>query len=123
VEHFRREILASTAFPGKQDGGGWADGHLREQITNQRHRRGLPDDTIHAVWLCLRGPQPAHFAPQPRRLERARHQEHHFVQIERLVGEMKRAFFHRLDGGFNTRVGRQQDDENIGIEFLDAPKD
>ena len=61
-------------------------------------------------------------APQPRRLERALDRRRDVVQIERLVGEVIRAELHRLDGGLDAGVGREQDDQDVLIELLHLAK-
>ena len=54
------------------------------------------------------------FATQPRRLERLLDQQRDFIEIERFVRVVVRAFLHRLDSDVDVRNRRQQDDQRVG---------
>ena len=64
-----------------------------------------------------------HFAAQAGRFERLFDDRGDVVEVERLVGEVIRAELHRLDRGVDAGVGREQDDERVGIELLQLAQD
>ena len=61
--------------------------------------------------------QRAQLAPQPRRLERARHAQRDVVEVERLGRVVERAGLHRLDDRLHAPVRGQHDHERVGIEL------
>ncbi len=117
------EILAGAALPCQEHGRGRAGGDLLQQRADVHDRVARADDAVEAVRLRLGAPQRAHFAAQPRRLERLLDKERDLVEVERLVGVVIRALLHRLDGRLDARVGRQQDDEGVGVGALHPPQD
>ncbi len=123
VNHLRREILAGAALPCQEHGRGGAGGNLLEQRPDVHHRVAVADDAVEAVGLRLGAPQRAHFAAQPRRLERFLDKECDLVEVEGLVGVVIRALLHRLDGRIDARIGREQDHQRVGVGDLDAPQD
>ena len=83
------------------------------------HVPALADDALQAEGLRLLGAQRAHFAAQVRSLQPFLDDLHHLIEIERLVGVVKRPLLHRLDDRFDAGVGRQHDHHGVGIGFLD----
>ena len=90
---------------------------------NSRNGRRVADHAIEAVRLGLSRAQLAHLAAQPRGLERLLDHGRERLEVERLVHEVVRAELHRLDGGVDAGVGREQDDEDVGIELLELLED
>ena len=91
-----------------------------QQVAQRDHLRRLADDALEREGLRLAGAQHAHLAAQARRLERLlQRSSRHVVEVERLVGEVVRADLHRLDGGVDRGVGRQENDEDVGVVLLD----
>ena len=122
VDDLGHEVLAGAALACEQDGRSRARGNLGHQRTQVAHHRRGPDDPLQAVGPCLVGAQLPHFPAQPCRLQRARDRRRHLVEVERLVRVVIRAKLHRFDGGLDADEGRQQDDQDVGIRFLDLPQ-
>ena len=120
VDDFRRQIFARAALACEQHGGRGARRHFLEQRFSSRERLALSDNAIETEWLRLTRPQRPNLAAQPRRLQRLLHEECDLVQVKRLVRKMVCAVLHRLDGGVDTGVRRQQHDEGFGVALLDA---
>ena len=55
---------------------------------------------------------------QPALLERAAHQQHQMVRIDRLREKVERALLHGGHGVLDAAVGRHDDDRDVGIDFL-----
>ena len=53
-------------------------------------------------------------------LERLLDEQYHFIEIERLVDVVVGTAFHRLDGVFNRRKRRHENDESLRRLLLDA---
>ena len=99
------------------------DAGLRRNLPEQRahadHDVALADDPVEAVRLRLAGAQRPHLAPQLRRLERLGDEERDFVHVERLVRVVVGAVLHRFDGVVDARIRGQQNDQRVGVVFLD----
>ena len=119
MNDFRGEILAGAAFARQQHRRRRADADLLEQRAHRFDRLALADNAGQAEGLRIARPQDTHFAAQLRRLERLFDEQHHLVEIERLVGVVERAALHRLDGGADLGVGGQHDHQRVGIRLLD----
>ena len=79
----------------------------------------LANNSIDAIRLRLAGAQRPHFAPQLRCLQRFVDEQRDLVHIEGFVRVVIRALFHRLDGGVDARIRRQENDERVWIAILD----
>ena len=120
VQHLRREILAGAALARQQHRRRRAAPPLSAAAPSRpQSARLLADDAIDAVRLRLARAQRAHFAAQPRRFERLLHEQRDFVEVERLVRVVIRAVLHRLDRRVDGRIRGQQNDERVGVRFLD----
>ena len=117
------EVLAGAALAGEQHRRRGADRDAGDQVPQRGDRRRRPDDPLQAVRPRRVRAELPHLAPQPRRLERAFHRRRDVVEVERLVGEVIGAELHRLDGGLDAGVRRQQDDQDVLIELLDLAQD
>ena len=70
--------------------------------------------------MRLRSAQRFDFATKTAGLKCLLYEHRHFVDVERLVGVVVGAELHGLDSAFDGRIGRQHDDEDVGIDVLDA---
>ena len=61
-------------------------------------------------------PQGAQFAPETRRLERARDAKRHVVEVKRFGGLVIRASLHRFNDYFHTLVGGQHHHNDVGVQ-------
>ena len=82
-----------------------------------------PTTPLQAVRPGSIGSELPHFAPQPRRFQRALDGRGDLVQVERLVGEVVRPELHRLDGSLDAGVRRQENDEDVLVELLRLAQD
>jgi len=57
-----------------------------------------------------------------RGVEGLRHEVGHRVEIERIVGDVVRPRLHRFDRRVDGGIGRQQDDDDVGMVVLDPSK-
>ena len=123
VDDLGHEILAGAALAGEQHGRRGTDRDPGDEMAERGNRRRGTDDPLQAVRPGSIGPELPHFAPQPRRFERALDGRGDLVQVERLVGEVVRPELHRLDGSFDAGVRRQEDDEDVLVELLRLAQD
>ena len=109
------EILAGAALAGNEHGRAGLDATLRTSVLTRCMRSDSPMiESRPNGWPGVA--QRPKFAPQPRRLERARHAQRDVIEVERLGRVVERAGAHGLDDGLDVLVGRQHDDEHVGIE-------
>ena len=119
VQDLGREILAGPALAGQQHRRCWTGGDFLQQRADVDHHVALADDAIEAERLRLAGAQRPHFSPQLGRFQRLGDEQRDLVDVERLVGVVIRAVLHRFDRVGDAGVGGQQDDEGVGVVFLD----
>ena len=118
VNDLGQEVLAGPALAGEQHGRRRSDRDAGDHVPKAGDRRRGPDDALQAVRLGRVRPELPDLASQPGRLECAFYRRRDVIQIERLVGEVVRPELHRLDGGLDAGVGREQDHQDVLIELL-----
>ena len=121
VDRLGGQVLAGAGLAGQQHGRGRARGDARQQrldlAASPATSPMMASNPYSRPWLR---PQRADLAAQTAGLERLLDEQHHFVEIERLVDVVVRAELHRLDGVLDRRKRGHQDDQRLGRLLLDA---
>ena len=112
----RKKLFSGSAF-AEQQNGGIGRGDALRHLAGFFHRGMLADDPRKAVARGVFFAQQKIFAQQFLLLRGAFEQQLQMIEVDRLLDEIERAFFHGGHGFFDRSVGGH---ENEGKRRLDA---
>ncbi len=112
------QLLARAALAGHEHRR-VAVGDARDQIEEPLHRRALAEERTEAARLGDRAAERRDLLAELSLLHRARDDEREQLGLDGLGDEVVRAGADGPDGGVEARVGRDDDDEDVGADRED----
>ena len=118
VDRLRNELFPGPAFASNQYRA-LRRGHLSDERVNSLHARRLADENVEALPVAQSRFQRTVLVDEAPLLHAVRHNEAHFVVLERLRHVVESTPLHRFDGGLDRGESGDHDRDELGVHALE----